>query len=159
MHPHLIIRKGLQNDISELQKLFVETITTICIADYNKQQIEAWISSVKNNQRWHEIIIQQFVLIAQRKNKILGFVTLDNKNHVDFLYIHKDYQRQGIASKLYAKIEDEAKQLKQSELTANVSKTARAFFEKNGFKVLKKQKVNINGIKLTNYKMTKSLVI
>lgn len=154
---HFILRQGQTNDLTELQKLFVDTITTICTADYDKQQIEVWISSVEDKQRWDEILTKQFVLVAQHADKIVGFATLDNGNYFDFLYVHKDHQRQGIAQRLLDGIETEARRLKQTVLTSDVSKTARPFFEKNNFKVLTEQIVNRKGVNLTNYKMTKTL--
>ena len=62
--------------------------------------------------------------------------------YFDFLYVHKDYQRQGIADNLYTEIQ--AKAIKQGTtlLTADVSITARPFFEKKGFKI-------IHGAKMT----------
>lgn len=105
------VRQGQANDLADLQKLFVYTITKICKSDYNKQQIGVWASIVDNKQRWDEIMTKQFVLVAQQDNKIVGFATLDNGNYIDLLYVHKDHQRQGIADKLYAEIETEARRL------------------------------------------------
>ena len=154
---HFIIRYGQANDLVELQKLFVNTIRTICTADYNKQQIEVWASGIDNKQRWVEIMTKQIVFIAQLADKIVGFATLHNGNYIDLLYVHKEHQRQGIAQLLLDNIETEAIQLKQTILISDVSKTARSFFEKNSFNVVKEQTVNKKGIKLTNYKMTKTL--
>nr|WP_294901213.1 GNAT family N-acetyltransferase [uncultured Pedobacter sp.] len=160
MTDNFIIRKGQLNDLIELQKLYVDTITEICKADYDNEQIDAWTSDTKNNpnkQRWQDILTNQFVLVAQKDNKIVGFATLDKGNYIDLFYVHKDYQRQGIANKLCADVVTEAKREQQRVLTSDVSKTARPFFEKNGFKVLKEQIVNKKGIKLVNYKMTKTI--
>lgn len=154
------IRQGTLNDLTELQKLFVDTITEVCKADYDNEQIEAWTSDTKNNtneQRWQDILTKQFVLVAQLDNNIVGFATLDNGNYVDLFYVHKDYQRQGIANKLYADIEAEAKRQRQTILTSDVSETARPFFEKQNFLVVKTQVVNRKNVNLTNYKMTKNL--
>jgi putative acetyltransferase len=41
---------------------------------------------------------------------------------------------------------------------ADVSITAKPFFEKIGFKIIQEQHVKLNGIELTNYKMEKSIV-
>lgn len=154
---HFIVRQGHANDLAELQKLFVDTITAICSADYDKQQIEAWASGIDNKQRWDEIMTKQFILVAQSANKIVGFATLDNGNYIDLLYVHKDHQRQGIAQQLLDNIETEARRLKQIFLTSDVSKTAKPFFENKGFKVLTEQTMIRKGINLTNYKMKKNL--
>ncbi|UXP31740.1 GNAT family N-acetyltransferase [Reichenbachiella agarivorans] len=160
MTTEFTIRKGQLDDLVELQKLFLETITEICKADYNEDQIDAWISDTKNNedrQRWINILVKQFVLVAHIRNEIVGFITLDNGNYVDLLYVHKNHQRKGIADSLYEKIENEARRQNQSFLTSNVSKTARPFFEKVGFKVTKEQTVVRQSVKLTNYKMEKKI--
>lgn len=154
---HFIVRQEQINDLTELQKLFVDTITTICTADYDEQQIKVWTSGVDNKQRWDEIMTKQFVLVAQHADKIIGFATLDNGNYIDLLYVHKDYQRQGVANRLYADIEAKARRLNQIVLTSDVSKTARPFFENNGFNVSKEQIVIRKGVNLTNYKMSKML--
>ena len=93
----------------------------------------------------------------QENDKIIGFCTLENGNYVDFLYIHKDYQRLGIASKLYLDIEREARRRGLNELKSEVSKTARPFFERVGFKLIEQQTIISQGVELTNFKMTKGL--
>jgi putative acetyltransferase len=154
----MIIRKGNLSDLVEIQELFVDTIKDICKQDYNSQQIKAWCSAAENNQRWIEILTIQFFIVAQDNEKIVGFCSLDQHNYIDLLYTHKDYQRQGIAHKLYSKIENEARLQKQTKLTSDVSLTARGFFECIGFKVINEQIVVRQGIELTNFKMTKDLV-
>lgn len=82
-----IIREGQLDDLSELQKLFVDTVTAICKTDYDNDQIEAWISDTKNNEsreRWQNVLTKQFVLVAQHENKIVGFATLDKGSYIDF---------------------------------------------------------------------------
>ena len=160
MTKEFTIRKGQLGDLAELQKLFLDTITEVCKADYNEDQIDAWISETKNNenrQRWIDILTKQFVLVAQIRNEIVGFITLDNGNYIDLLYVHKSHQRKGIADILYKKIENEARRLIQPFLNSNVSKTARPFFEKVGFEVIKTQTVLRQNVELTNYKMEKKI--
>ena len=153
----MTIRKGNIDDLAELQQLFVDTVSNVCKVDYNSDQISVWTSSIENEKRWRDILTNQFVLVAQDREKIVGFCTLDNGNYIDLLYIHQNYQRQGIAHKLYSDIEKEARRQRQTELTSDVSKTARPFFEKVGFKMLKEQSISLKGVELTNYKMTKGL--
>ncbi len=153
----MTIRKGNINDLDNLQTLFVDTINEVCKKDYDGKQISVWTASIDNKKRWQDILTNQFVLVAEHKNEIVGFATLDNGNYLDLLYIHKDYQRQGIAFELFIEIEKEAKRQRQDILTSDVSKTAIPFFEKVGFKLIKEQRVTIREFELTNYKMTKTL--
>ena len=84
MRNQFIVRKGQKNDLTELQKLFVDTVTTICSSDYEHQQIEVWTSSVENKHRWDEIITNQFVLVAQDQNKIVGYATLEEQTNMRY---------------------------------------------------------------------------
>ena len=129
------IRKGNPADIREMQLLFVDTVKNVCITDYNSEQIDVWASGIENLKRWQDILTKQFVLIAYDNEKITGFCTLKNGHYIDMLYIHKDYQRQGIAFKLFTSIEIEAKRLRQTQLVSDVSITAKPFFEKVGFRI------------------------
>lgn len=151
------IRRGQLNDLAELQQLFKDTITTICKADYNDRQIQVWVMGVENITRWQTMISEQYVLIAEMDSIIVGFGTLGKGNYIDMFYIHKDYQRQGVASRLCDSLENEAKLLGQKKLTADVSKTARPFFEKKGFRIETEQTVIKHGVELINYKMEKLL--
>ena len=151
------IRKGKLDDLIEIQLIFVETVSTICQKDYSRNQIKAWISSVENRKRWLNIIENQYLIIAKYKNQIVGFCSLDKSNYIDMFYVHKDYQGRGIAQKLYSEIEKEARRQNQKKLTSDVSKTAKPFFEKNDFKIVKEQAVIRQNIKLTNFKMEKNI--
>lgn len=153
----MIIRKGNINDLTEMLKIFTDTITAICKHDYNSHQINAWKSGAENEERWLQVIDHQFVIVAKVNGQMAGFCTLDQGNYIDLLFVHKDFQQQGVARKMYTFIEQEATLRKEKLLSSDVSKTARSFFEKMGFKVISEQTVDIKGIGLTNYKMEKEL--
>ncbi len=150
-------RKATISDLTEMQEMYIETILSVCKNDYNASQIQAWVSGVKNTERWLEVINTQFVLLAIIQNKIAGFGTLKNENYIDFFYIHKDFQRQGVAAKILTELEIEARNQCSKTITSDVSITAKPFFEKKGFIVKAEQKNIRLGIELINYKMEKTL--
>ncbi|MBK0369112.1 GNAT family N-acetyltransferase [Flavobacterium agrisoli] len=150
-------RKANNSDLEEMKNLFQETIRSVCSHDYNSAQINEWISTVQNTQRWLEMLASQFVLLAIVDDKMAGFGTLKNGNYIDFFYIHKDFQKRGIATQLLEKLEQEARHLESKTISSDVSITAKPFFEKLGFKVLKEQHNHRNGLILINYKMRKEL--
>lgn len=153
----ITIRKGTTNDLPDMLQLFTAAIDEVCKKDYDLQQLEAWKSGAENEERWMSVIRDQYVLLAVIENKIAGFCSLDQGNYIDLLFVHKDHQHQGIAFLLYHQIEKEALQNHQKEITADVSKTARPFFEKAGFQITQEQTVSVQGIAMTNYKMVKHL--
>lgn len=153
----LVIRNGVLDELREIQQLFSETITIICENDYNQNQLEAWKSSVENTEGWKNMIQNHYFIVAEFENKIVGFASLDKGNYIDTLFVHKDFQRMGIAQRLYIELESEAKRLYTFTLTSNVSKTAKAFFESNGFSVLTEQVIIRKNVEIVNYKMQKEL--
>jgi len=150
-------RKATISDLAEMQQLYTETIQSVCKNDYNPAQIEAWTYGVHNTERWLEVVHTQFVLLAIIATKIVGFGTLKDGDYIDFFYIHKDYQRQGIANKLLTELELEAKRQHSKIITSDISITAKPFFEKNGFTAKVKQRNVRLGVELINYKMEKEL--
>lgn len=152
------IRKAHREDLPEMIILFQETITAVCKEDYNTHQLKAWASGAENKKRWLNVMKEQYILVAESENKMVGFCTLNNGSYIDLFFVHKEYQRQGIASRLYSLIEKEALQQQKKFLTADVSKTARPFFERMNFQIIREQNVNIKGVDLTNYTMKKELI-
>ena len=65
---------------------------------------------------------------------------------------HKDHQRRGAASALCRELENAASFVR---ITTHASITARPFFEKRGYRVLKEQQAERDGVLLTNYLMEK----
>lgn len=153
----MIFSKAQISDLQEMQKLYADTIKTVCRNDYDLLQIEAWVSTVNNTERWIDIINTQFALLAIIDNQIVGYGTLKDGNYIDFFYIHKDFQRQGIADKILTELEIEAKNRSSKIITSDVSITAKPFFEKKGFIVKAEQKNIRSGVELINYKMEKTL--
>ena len=158
-HLEITIRLGRIGDLAEMQKLYVDTITSICKNDYSHEQIKGWTSSIENTKRWTDILTSQYVLIAELNNKMVGYITLLKNNYIDLLFVNKDYQRKGIADKLYVEVEKEAIEQKGCFLSADVSKTARPFFEKKGFIIIQEQTNIRQGVEIINYKMTKQFNI
>ena len=73
------------------------------------------------------------------------------------MFVHKDFQGEGIASILLEEIERYANTARIMRITSEVSLTARPFFEKKGYIVEEEQKRKANQLSLTNFRMAKKL--
>lgn len=104
----VIIKKIDRRDLNQIFNLLRETILTINLGDYSKKQVELWAKSVTNIVFWEERLEQSLVYVAAIDREIVGLGSFSEKE-VDLLYTHKDYQRQGIASKLLSAIEKKRK--------------------------------------------------
>jgi putative acetyltransferase len=147
------IRRAELSDLQELQALFVDTIRATCSQDYNEDQIKAWTASIENTDRWNRLITNQYSIVAESEGVIVGLAALDDPEYLDFLYVHKDYQRQGIANKLFDDLKLESLHQGHYKLISDVSITAKPFFELKGFVVEKENKKDVDGIELVNYRM------
>src|SRR4051812_18745655 len=97
----MLTRKATLQDIDQLKELYFGTITTINTKDYNEEQIKAWASTVERTESLLRRISEQcFFVVENDDKKIIGFASLDKTGYLDLLYVHKDFQRTGIAKKL-----------------------------------------------------------
>lgn len=140
-----------------MRELYRGTITTVCANDYDEVQRAVWASTADNAERWANLIKEQHVLLAISDGKIAGFSSLRDGDYLDFMYVHKDCQRMGVAKTLLKAIEQKALEMGCTVITSDVSKTARPFFERKGYTVLAEQVNQRQGVELINYKMKKDL--
>ena len=76
---------------------------------------------------------------------------LDAAGYLDRLYVHADMQKKGIAAAICDALERTVK----GKIVTHASITARPFFEKRGYTVIKEQQVERQGVLLTNFVMEK----
>lgn len=94
-------------------------------------------------------------LRSQGRSQVLQ--RLEPDGHIDCFYCHKDYQRRGVGSQLYQAIEAKALELPVNRLFVEVSITAKPFFQRMGFAIVKEQTVDRRGETFTNFAMEKFL--
>lgn len=152
----VIIRTATYNDIYLVKDLFIQTILSVNTKDYSQEQAACWASKGEDDKIWEERIDNQYFIVAEDNRIIKGFAALKPDGYINSLFVHKDYQNIGVASRLLTHIEEYAQQINLKELTADVSITAKPFFERKGYIVLQQQTVDI-GVKMINFKMKKSI--
>lgn len=150
------IRKATENDLSQITQLFFDTVNTVNQKDYSKDQISVWSASSQNLDFWLNCIESQFFIVAERDNLIIGFASLDENARVDFMYVHKDFQNIGVATKLLDALESEAYEKDFTGIWSDVSITAKPFFLKNGFKEREVYIKRLQDIEFENTIMIKS---
>ena len=150
----MIIRQYETTDCEYLVKLFYHTVHTINARDYSQEQLNVWATENIDLEVWNKSLFEHYTVVAVENNIIVGFGDIDKSGYLDRLYVHKDYQRQGIATAICNKLEQA---VKVNKIITHSSITAKPFFEQRGFKVVKEQQVVREGIALTNYVMEKQV--
>ena len=149
-------RKFRVSDAVEVAKLHRNTIRFVNSKDYPPKQIKVW-SGRTTAKRFRDSIKEFFRFVAVDNSKIIGFGDFTKEGELKGLYVHKDYQGKGVGSLLLKKIEKSARLKRFKKLFLYSTITAKTFYMKNGYKVIKKTKLRIKNQKLTVYKMEKQL--
>ena len=134
------IRPLEEKDIHDMQDIFRSTVLKVNIKDYTKEEAS-----------------NQYVGAFNEQNYLIGFSSMNKNGYLHSMFVHKDWQGKGVATQLLYEVEKIARQYEVKEITSDVSKTARPFFEHKGYVVECEQKQQANRLKLTNYKMKKIL--
>lgn len=145
------IRKYKQSDCRILTDLFYHTVHTVNAKDYTKEQLDVWADGKADLKKWNRLLQEHYSIVAVENETIAGFGDIDLTGYLDHLFVHADYQGKGIATAIC----DQLEQAVQGNITTHASITAKAFFEKIGYRVLKEQQIERQGIFLTNYVMVK----
>lgn len=130
----MLIRKYEASDCKYLAELFYNTVHSINIKDYTEEQLNAWATGIVDLEKWNQSLLSHFSVVAVEEGSIIGFGGIDKTGDIDRLYVHKDYQNQGIATKICDKLESI---FDVDKITTHASITAKHFFEKRWYKVIK----------------------
>jgi putative acetyltransferase len=153
----LILRQANSTEIGKITQLFYETIQAVNSRDYPQDEIDDWSSWHTNYDEWNVRMREQYFIVAILDDGIVGFASLATDGYLDVMYVHKDWQGQGIASRLLSELEKKAREQNNREIYSEVSITAKPFFENRGFVVIKKQLKKSRNKELVNYCMVKEL--
>lgn len=149
----MFLRNYVLSDIEDVVKLFCDTVRSVNASDYTRKQIAAWAPLDIDVREWQASFSGRYALVAVENGVLVGFGDIDETGYLDRLYVHKDHQREGIATALCEKLE---RAVTGRRIRVHASITARPFFEKRGYRVLKEQKVKRHGVFLTNFIMEKT---
>ncbi|WP_217588126.1 GNAT family N-acetyltransferase [Lentibacillus saliphilus] len=147
-------------DIEAIVSLFYETIHFVNAKDYSQVELNAWApktEKVSKIKEWTASLTENISFVANMNDTVVGFCDMTQAGYLDRLYVHKDFQGQGIATALVERLEGEARTLNLTSITTYASITAQPFFKAKGFTMVHAQTVERQGVNLTNYKMIKHI--
>lgn len=146
----MFIRPYREDDFSALCQIFQRAVRETASQHYSASQIEAW--ALVDETRWRQKMADSMVLVATVNQRPVGFVTAAG-TYIDLLFVDPAYSRQGIASGLLREL---FLQAPAGTLTVEASITAKACFERLGFRVITEQEVEARGERFVNYRMEKA---
>lgn len=157
MTDKIATRNYQPSDTQALAEIYYYTIHNVNTRDYSEEQVNAWAPkcSIENLEGWRKKWLNLPPLVALAEDIPVGFAEFEPNGHIDCFYVHHKFQNQGVGTALMAAIEAKAVDNNIHRIYAEVSITAKPFFESKRFQVIKQQTVNIRGCELTNFVMEK----
>ena len=149
----MTLRPYQSTDAPALLALFKETIRRVNARDYGPEQIQAWASDDIAPDLWAKRFEGRFVVVAEERERQVGFAELEPNGHIDRVYVSADHQSQGIGAQLLAALLSEAQRQGLTRLFVEASITALPFFQAQGFVIVAKQVVTNRGVAFVNYRM------
>ncbi len=129
----IILRTADEKDIPAIIELYQGTVRNVNSFDYTPEQTSVWASGAENTERWKTAVNEQYFVIAEIDGSIAGFGSIAPDGYLDFLYVHKDHQREGIGTALLSEIEEKAIGQNNSQIYSHVSSTAKGLFDRMGY--------------------------
>ncbi|MBK1972753.1 GNAT family N-acetyltransferase [Campylobacter sp. TTU-622] len=148
-----MIRKASIKDLNTCIILFKQSVKTLCLKDYTQKQIKMWIKIDK--EKWEEKFKNNDVFIYEKEGKIASFISIINcQKMLDLLFTHPNFIKQGLAQNL---LDFALKNYLYKEIYTFASLSAKDFFLKNNFKIVRENEVKRNDQILKNFLMKKEI--
>ena len=151
------IRKYQPGDEQAIGQIYYDAVHQLTCKDYTEVQRNAWATPIEYgpewNAKWRKRCDRKRPWVAVIDEKVTGFIELDPDGHIDCTYVSPEYAGKGHMSAIMEQIFVEAHQTNLLRLYAEVSITARPFFEKHGFRVIRDNPHEVRGVPILNYIM------
>jgi putative acetyltransferase len=151
------LRPFLPADAPVLAEIYQASVEELTGEDYSEAQQAAWVSLADDVEAFGERLAQSLTLVATIGGSTVGFGSLKGTDHIDMLYVHPVAVGQGVGTLLADALERLAGARDAKRLTADVSDTARAFFETRGYEAQRRNTVSVGDEWLGNTTMEKRL--
>jgi putative acetyltransferase len=147
-----VVREYRPSDLSAVVTLFQRTVREVNARDYSPFQISAWAPDPPDLDAWSKRLSSGAVFVAERHGDIVGFIRIEANGNLDLLYVAAEFQRQGVAKALFDQVLSWASSRGIKRFVSEVSVTAKPFFERVGFRVLRSQVIERHGISIDKFR-------
>lgn len=150
-------REYNNTDLHAVMDLFYVTVHEVNKNDYSEEQLDAIAPKDANEYHWEKSLEKNHTIVVEEDDKLIAFGNIGKTGYLDRLYVHPDYLRKGIASKLVEELEEYAKKHGSHVINVTSSITSKAFFESKGYAVIEEQINERRGERLLRYLMEKKI--
>ena len=149
------IRTATELDIDRILELCHNSILWSCRGDYNIDQLHSWAYIGFTPESLRHLINDSKIFLMEDHNGMIGVASIVKEQHIHLLYIHHEKQGCGYGKQLLSYMEFLifCKGYKSISLRASI--TAKPFFLKSGYTLLREHQSLIGNQSLTNFEMLK----
>jgi putative acetyltransferase len=155
----MLVRAFLPEDGERLGIIFYRSVREAGRRAYNREQVEAWAVSVPPAEFYQKKAVDGRALLVtvDDSDKPVAYGDIEPSGHIDHLFCHPEAIGTGAASKLYDRLEVQARDWSLARLFVEASEVARPFFERKGFTMLRRNDFIMRGVLMHHYWMEKLL--
>ena len=150
-------REYKNTDLHAVMDLFYVTVHEVNKNDYSEEQLDAIAPKAANEYHWEKSLEKNHTIVVEEDDKLIAFGNIGKTGYLDRLYVHPDYLRKGIASKLVEELEEYVKKHGSHVINVTSSITSKAFFESKGYAVIEEQINERRGERVLRYLMEKKI--
>ncbi|MCA8883259.1 MAG: GNAT family N-acetyltransferase [Rhodobacteraceae bacterium] len=152
------IRSYRATDADELHQIFRAAVLDGAAAHYSDAQRRAWAGAAgPPGPEWEARLNAHVTWVAVDATGPLGFMTMGRDGHLDLAFVRPEAAGTGVADALHDRILRSASDLGLDRLTTDASLRAQRFFTRMGWRLLRRQVVQLHGECLENAAMEKRL--
>ncbi len=152
-----MIRKYQAGDEIEIGQIYYDAVHELTRDDYSEEQRKAWATPIDSDAAWATKWRKRCELkqpwVAVVGDEVVGFIEFEEDGHIECTYVSPAHAGKGHMSAIMKRIFEEARKSKLIRLYAEVSITARPFFERHGFRVTRDNPHEVRGVPILNYIM------
>ncbi|MEM0895442.1 MAG: GNAT family N-acetyltransferase [Verrucomicrobiota bacterium] len=156
-----IVRKWQVGDELRIGEIYYEAVHELTRDHYNEQQRHAWATPIEEDpawaEKWRKRCERKDPWVAVADGEVVGFIEFEPDGHIDCTYVSPSHSKRGHMTAIMNRIFEEARQSNLIRLYAEVSVTARPFFERHGFRVVRDNPHEVRGVPILNYIMERWL--
>ncbi|WP_146910400.1 GNAT family N-acetyltransferase [Arenimonas daejeonensis] len=152
-----VLRAHRPGDTAAVVALFRAAVHETAASHYDTAQRNAWAPVDLQAADWETRLADQHVLLAECDGELAGFIAWDDDGLVDLLFTAPTFGRRGIATALYLEAETRMRAAGLREASTFASHVSRPVFERQGWRVVHAQTVQLDGVGLERFRMCKAL--
>ncbi|MGO4998363.1 GNAT family N-acetyltransferase [Oceanisphaera sp. W20_SRM_FM3] len=153
-----LIRDFKDTDLSSLELIFHDAVMDQGRRGYSDEQVEFWAAfPYLYAADFRSLVLTGYTRVMACYQIPVAFATLHPDNHLALLYVLGDHAGRGIAGRLCADIEEEAKRRGVTCLRTDASVLSRPIFEQRGYRLVSQERIEREDIEFIRFIMEKDL--